>query len=287
MQRVRLRPRAKYFKLLQPGWTHFGFQYREGLNELGHPMRSALDGLFFCAFDDLLRWLAVFDDAETICEVELCENSTVVWFRDKLKTDRLILRNPTPVGVFIRRHFNLFHVLEANPFLIRHVEAQNDLLCMYATDRHPHALRHCTSRGYGVCEQAVAANGLTIQYLDWPSESLSLMAAKQNGLSLCAMPRPPPEVCLEAVRQNGLALQCSPHQTQEICEAAVRQNGYAIRYVKEPNLWLAELAVQQNRHVMNWLPASLRTALQELRASRRKIEMADDVIEGTVPSRQP
>ena len=88
-----------FYKLLNPDFTHNGFVYKEGLNELPasepfNPNPACGPGGLYCADESSIwKWLRIYNYHRDllIAEVTLCPDSQVVSMPDKYKTNKFIL----------------------------------------------------------------------------------------------------------------------------------------------------------------------------------------------------
>lgn len=243
-----------FYKILRgDDWTHFGYQYTLGLNIYKGPFTesSTKDGFFFCLMNDIPKWLQLYDDVSTIVHVDLCDDSKVMRFKDRLKTDKFILRNPIPVQDFCDQYFNPYYLTYFDPLNLKFCKNQNRYMADDAIERNVHAYAYTEYRTIDLYLKHLSENGFAIKYTKYPMIEVFETAVKQNGLALAYVPLKyrTKELCKLALQQTGLALPFVPEQTDELCELACQQNGYAIQYVKKQNAFIVHSACSQNKNV--------------------------------------
>jgi hypothetical protein len=243
-----------FFKILRgDDWTHFGYQYKLGLNEYKGPFTdsSTKDGFFFCLMNDIPEWLQLYDDISTITHVDLCPDSRVQRFKNRLKTDKFILRDPIPVQDFCDTYFSPYYLTYFNPLNLKFCKNQNRFMADDAIERNVHTYAFTEYRTFELLNKHISENGFNIKYTKYPMPEVFDTAVRQNGLALAYVPVKyrTYERCKLAVQQTGLALAFVPEQTEELCEIACKQNGYAIQYVKKQTAFIVFYACSQNKHV--------------------------------------
>lgn len=89
-----------YVKALKADRTHHGFTYVLGRNDCPQPFSEGLfsgGGLYYCCLKDLLHWVALYPDIDTVAVVEVPEDAKVVSFEHKFKASSIVLTQFIPL----------------------------------------------------------------------------------------------------------------------------------------------------------------------------------------------
>jgi hypothetical protein len=243
---------STWYKILNDGWRHNGFQYQLGLNVDTVPFNPSgscqSGGLYYTNAEFLPLFL---DYGFYIAEIEIPEDAQTYKDPDgnKWKADRLIIR-----CIYKIKYFHLFkdpawclEAVQKNSRVFQYIKYHTDDLCLAAVRKNGRALKYINNQTDEICLTAVSQNFYAVKYLFHQTKELCLYAVKRDGYMLRYIKKQTDEICLAAVKQYGLALKYVKEQTDEICLAAVRQNGRSLRYVKNQTDEICSAAVQQNK----------------------------------------
>jgi len=88
-------------KALRSDRTHHGFTYSLGLNTCPEPFTDrewcAEGGLYACRLKDLLCWIYLYPDIDTVAIVEVPEDAHTKEFANKMKASALVLTHLLPL----------------------------------------------------------------------------------------------------------------------------------------------------------------------------------------------
>jgi hypothetical protein len=87
-------------KALKSDRTHHGFTYSLGLNTCPQPFNDeecASGGLYACRLKDLLMWVSLYPDIDTVAIVEVPEGARTKEFAIKIKASALVLTRFLPL----------------------------------------------------------------------------------------------------------------------------------------------------------------------------------------------
>jgi len=87
-------------KALKADRTHHGYTYVLGRNECPQPFNDkecADGGLYACRLKDLLRWISLYPDIDTVAVVEIPDDAQRCEFDTKTKASALILTHFLPL----------------------------------------------------------------------------------------------------------------------------------------------------------------------------------------------
>jgi len=88
-------------KALKADRTHHGYTYTLGRNDCPEPFSATHDcsggGLYACRLSDLLTWVSLYPDIDTVAVVEVPEDAQFVDLEDKVKASSLVLTRFIPL----------------------------------------------------------------------------------------------------------------------------------------------------------------------------------------------
>jgi hypothetical protein len=217
----------EYYKILNEDMKHYDFQYKEGLNILKEEFNPSTEecskgGLYFTTEEHVLYWIVQFKNASKIGKVTLCEDSRVVKYSNKSKTDKFILSDILPKKEWVEKNvskedclavvYEHGYALEVVPEKLRDKE-----MCLKAVSQWCYALQFVPEklRDREMCLKAVSREGYVLEHVP---ENLK-----------------DKEMCLKAVSNDGLALYYVPEKLRdkEMCFAAVSEYEGAMLHVPE------------------------------------------------------
>jgi hypothetical protein len=130
---------------------HHGYTYSEGLNVDHIPFNPngecAGGGLYFCEVKDVYRY---FSYGSLLAEVEIPSNALVYQEKNKLKADKLILKNIAPIAG---------HSLWSDPDICKIIATRHGSVLQYAATQNINAHRYAKEPIYAT---SVNKNGLTL-----------------------------------------------------------------------------------------------------------------------------
>jgi len=191
-----------YYKVLKKDMKHFGHLYKLGINEdkiqFDPHEICGPGGLYFCNFEDVVRWLTIDDDNEYIAEIKLLEDSKVVEQSYKFKTNKFVVQNLVLITDFLEKN-NLEEKAVANSGLaLKYVKNQTPELCLMATSQYSSVVKDIVN----------------------PTPELLLDIVKRQPYSIYYIKNQTPELCLTAVKEKPRTLPYIRDLSVEICEAA-------------------------------------------------------------------
>ena len=92
-------------KLLRTGRKHYDHTYTEGLNICPQPWTNeecAPGGLYACPLLHIFKWITLYPDITEIAWVDIPADAQVAWFKDNVKTSKLVLTGFMPMDDAIR-----------------------------------------------------------------------------------------------------------------------------------------------------------------------------------------
>lgn len=101
--------------------------------------------------------------------------------------------------------------------------------------------------------EEVKIDGLTIRYIENPSELFQFEAIKQNPRSLKYIENPTERVQLMVVKQIGWAIQYIKNPTEIVQFEAVKRDGWAIKFIENPSEDVQLEAVKQFVHAIEYI----------------------------------
>lgn len=272
--------KKQYVKILSDDMEHHNFQYKEGLNVDTHPFTAyghcQKGGLYFCELSDAYLFL---DYGTLIADVEVPSDAKVYQENNKLKADKIIIKNIKPF-----REHEIWYDLEfckkavgRYPNYIEYAKAQTNDMCLlavifnasnikyaqhqtpemglYAIGSNPYYLEYIKNPTYDICKIAVAKNGMVIQYIKNQTKSWCELAINQNADSIQHIKNQTPELCKLAVSLYSSSIRFIENQTPELCKIAVENEAYNIRHIKDQTEDLCWIALKKNfdtyRHIKN------------------------------------
>jgi len=227
---------TKFYKFLKNDLTHYGFQYKLGLNIDVFPFNPTNEcsqrGLYFCAeskchlfwkrYGTLLAFIEIPNDARVYIE------------QDKFKSDKIIIKE-----------------------IIKFEDVSDDFWI--------NILQKDISALYYVKNPSISL-----------TEEMCKSAVKRNGKALCYVHNQTEEICILAVQRDCMALEYVNEQfkTKEICEIAVKQNGNALQFIKEENQTeeICRLAVTQDCRALRYVKYQSEDNMPELSMSETDSE---------------
>jgi ankyrin repeat protein len=87
-------------KCLRSSHTHHGFTYKLGLNvcpDMFNREECRSGGLYGCRLKDLLLWISLYHDIDTVAIVEIPPTAQTAWFPTKFKASELIITRFIPL----------------------------------------------------------------------------------------------------------------------------------------------------------------------------------------------
>jgi hypothetical protein len=173
----------KYVKVLAENLVHHNFQYEEGLNADYVPFnpteKCKRGGLYFCRPEDVFKYVG---RGTKIAEVEVPIDARVHDEGDKLKANKIILKNIMPI--------------EDSPLFANCNFTEKDIEKNYAL------LNTIKNPSEDLCRAIVKKNGFAIQYIRNPSEEVCQLAVMQDGRALPCIKNPSKEVCRLAIKSQ-------------------------------------------------------------------------------------
>ena len=292
-----------YYKLLRPNLTHRGFVYKEGLNVLSDPFdpepKCRAGGLYCADIHNIFSWakLYITEKMIFIATVELCPDSKIVKMNDKIKTDKLILKNIQSIDNYFKSNPDMCcKAIDQYNKILKYISNQTYELCLKAIlldSDNIEYVKDITSEFYiELCKLAIHKNVSSIEYINKNLngyDEICMEAVKNNGLALRYIKNKTPEICMkavkqndtvfvleiinnrtilnyseicmEAVKQNGLALQfikdISIENFTEICMEAVKQNGLALEYIKNQTPEICTVAVNNTKRALYYVSKNI------------------------------
>ena len=92
-------------KALKKDRTHHGLTYTLGRNTCPQPFNSQEcepGGLYGCKLKDLLHWVTLYPDIDTVALVEIPEDAQSAWFETKFKASSLVLTEFLPLELALQ-----------------------------------------------------------------------------------------------------------------------------------------------------------------------------------------
>jgi hypothetical protein len=259
--------KKQYVKILNASMKHNKFQYVEGLNVDIHPFNPTGEcqkgGLYFCELSDVYLYLGY---GTLIADVEIPSDAKVYQEKNKLKADKIILKNIRPFGEHkiwndiefcekaVNKYANYIGYAKAqtpdmcvfavalSPSNIKYVKHQTPEMGMYAIGSNPHLLQCITDQTPDMCKMAVMKDGMVIQYIKNQTPELCKLAINQNSDSIRYIKDQTPELCKLAVSVDSSSIRHIKNQTPELCKLAVENEAINILYIKEQTeevCWIA------------------------------------------------
>ncbi len=278
------------YKLMRPNMIHFDFEYIEGINEFQGRFDADAEknGLFFCCFNDIPRWLHLSDDIEFVWKVDLLEDSKVYTYNHKMKTNKMRIRDPVPLLEFIEANFAADYLTECNVANLKFTMKEQRLLLDEISSREKYYLINAIMARRilmnDICLKCVQVDGTLLQYVIHQLPHICIAAINQNprafefckngmeeiielaiekrGMNIMFVHKQTRDLCLKAVRQDGNALYGIKEQWEELCVEAVTQNPYAIIHVREQTPWIAIEAYKRNKDILGLLRDDLKAIIE-------------------------
>jgi hypothetical protein len=90
---------------------HHGFKYTVGRNVCPSPFdptEGVWGGLYGCRLKDLLKWVTLYEDIDSVAIVTIPPTAQCVWFDEKFKTSELVINRYIPledaIDIIFRRN---------------------------------------------------------------------------------------------------------------------------------------------------------------------------------------
>jgi len=230
--------KTKFYKFLNNDLTHYGFEYKLGLNVDTEPFKPkdscSKGGLYFC--EEFKCNLYYQNYGHKLARVSIPDDAKVYVERDKFKADKIILEdivdfNDVPDEFWL----NMFPRSDRIP------------------DDTINALQFIKKQPEQLCIRVVQTDGMALRFVKNPSEDVYRAAAKKNGLAIKLIKNPSEDVCIYAVRQNGLAIKFIENPSENVCRNAISYDGRVIRYIKNPSNDMLILAIQQTAFALMYI----------------------------------
>lgn len=270
-----------FYKLTRKDETHFGFQYKTGLNVDTvpfNPKGSCLPGgLYFTSLNKLPVWIS--KDIEFVREVEILDDSLIYanWIDDlksvtKFKADKFILKERQLLIDMPQWEDEAYCTLavthQGNNLL--YCKVLNDEIYWAALRKNPRSLAHIhkDAQTYDMCEYAVTKCPPMLRHVNemFKTQTLCLNAYAQYTTFSIA-PYIPPEFFEDAVfiqnvvytNANTFVTLPEHCRTNELALIAVSKNGCLIRHVIQQTKELCLAAVNQTGIALQYVAPLLKT----------------------------
>jgi hypothetical protein len=264
------------YKLLRKDLKHHDFQYiTTGPNILTTPFDSSTNqgagALYACYLEDIIYWLDLHEDLTLVYEVTLLEDSQLVECDRKVKTDKLLLSNPKPIGDFLHIHDLELSAVLRNNINLKYIkdDYQTDVMCMAAINSKISNFQYIKNKKRELCLYALSKNYQAIQYFtDITFEYFDLATQEDTTLFEC-IKNPTLEMCISIIKKSNVHTSCtiikkilSHFDTPEIRLLAITNNPINLQYIKDPSQELCIKAVTLCGLMISKIPEKYQT--QEL-----------------------
>jgi hypothetical protein len=181
----------KFYKLLRKDKNHFGFRYKEGLNEdivaFEKSGSCSGGGLYFTERKNIWRWLKISyygkDMLYYFCSVSIPDDANVFIEENKFKTNKFILG--TEEIVFDNYELCL-ELVVANKFALKHVNPQiiTYEMCKLSVTAYCHSLAFVPEKYKTIelCEIAVCKEGTCLYYIPAKLKTINMCIIGMNRL---------------------------------------------------------------------------------------------------------
>lgn len=274
-----------FYKFLNNDLTHYGLEYKLGLNidtklfdsltyeiQLNEMQLNELQlnesqlnakllsdpkyGIYFCRSDNCDFYCDIY--GYKLASVSIPHDANVCSYvkRKEFKTDKIIINNIVDFKDVDDEFW--INIIPDNGSKLEYVKNQTEELCKLAVQNDGYALEFVKNQTYDICKLAVLDYGRAIihvkkEFLTFELCKLAvannghtLEDIKSNAISELFTENELYELCKIAVQHNGLALYYVDNQTEELCKLAVQQEGLALRFVENKTAEICRLAVEQN-----------------------------------------
>ncbi len=252
-----------FVKLTNKKETHFGMEYKTGLNEDHlefNPTGSCSPGgLYFTILHYASHYMNY--KMKYYRTVTLLDDSPVYIEDKKFKTKKFILSDKKELSELWNDNDFCLAAVKQDCHALQYVEEQTLELCLAAVQQDGYVLHIVKNQTPEICLAAVQQDGYAVQYVEEQTPEICLAAVQRIGCALQYV-KPifkTPEICLAAVQRIGYVLQYVEEQTPEICLAAVQRDGYAVQYVEEQTPEICLAAVQQDGYALRYVKPIFKT----------------------------
>jgi DNA-dependent RNA polymerase auxiliary subunit epsilon len=259
--------KKQYVKILIDDMKHHDFQYKEGLNVDIHKFtpygECQKGGLYFCELSDAYLYLCY---GSLIADVEIPLDANVYHEKNKLKANKIILKNIRPIkeheiwnnlefcekAVNKSAHYIEYAKVQTKELCllsiathaphIRYIKNQTLEMCMFAIGSDPSLIQYITDQTPDLCKMAIVKDGKAMQYIKNQTDELCRFAINQNGYNIKYIRDKTPELCKLAVSVCPSSIRYINDQTSELCKTAVENDAYNIRFIDiqtEDLCWIA------------------------------------------------
>jgi hypothetical protein len=243
------------YKLVRISMIHHDFKFVKGLNIDTNEFNDTEygpNGIHFCFCDHIGEWINLYIKA-LLWIVEVPDDARVVIFKDKIKSDKIILKNIVPFNDLMMMKVMNIPTLYTLILTCSYIEYYdicwvNEIISKNILETVKH-----TSDGLEYVPKKIMTNEIV------------LAAVNGNGYALKYVPPNmiTEKIILDAVNNNGYALQFVPKNmiTEEIILAAVNNDGRALYHVP-PNMITkknALAAVNNYGYALEFVPIEMMT----------------------------
>jgi len=223
---------VKLYKFLHNNLTHYGFQYKLGLNIDTTPFKPkntcSEGGLYFCDETTCYHHWRLY--GKKVALIEIPSDAIVYVEETKFKADRLMITE------------------------IIDYDDLNDDFWINMSDHDTSALEFMKVQPYHICKRTIEQNGLAIRLIRDQTDELCKLAVKKNGDALRHVTNQTFEVCRLAVEQTIYAKYFVRDQSivEELCGFAVRYDWRALQFVSNQTEEMRSLAIQQDERAESY-----------------------------------
>lgn len=240
-----------FYKCINPGYKHYNFTYKHGLNIdilPFQPIKECLSGgLYFTEFDKLFMYI---DSKCYICKIIIPDDAYVYIEKNKFKADRIIVDLNNKIKVEDLPHWNDIYFCNKSVkeygWLLKYVkeEFQTKELCEIAVKHGGSGLEYVCDKFHTeeLYKLAIQKNGCALKYMkeNLKTEEICLMAVKQYWWAIAYVDEKfqTEEMCKISLEKTGSTLKyiCERCQTEEICIMAIKKDPYIIYSINKNKL---------------------------------------------------
>lgn len=269
-----------YYKVIDKDMCNRGFEYKLGLNVLQQDFDVSREcgpgGFYFCDINELPMWIYLHHDGY-ISEVNLPLNAMVCRFKNKYKSDQIIINNLTKITDFIISHNLIIDwvtrsgsilryvpiefkttdlcalAIKSSASALEYVENQTDDLCKCAIDRKYFALKYVKNQTEEICKYAINISIGALKYVRDQTDNLCKHAINISWRGLKYVKNQTPELCKYALERSYLTLLFITNQTYELCIHALDISYKAIEYVRGQTAEIYVYALKKSRYAINYI----------------------------------
>jgi len=250
--------KKQYVKILACNMNHNGFQYVKGLNVDIHPFTPSGEcqkgGLYFCELSDVYLYLGY---GTLIADVEIPSDAKVYKEKNKLKADRIIIKNIKPIAE--HKIWNDVKFCEKAIFhdsaTIQYIKSPTQEMCISALMNDPNNLEYITDPTPFMCKLAITKSASSIQYIKDQTPELCQLAIDQDVEAIRYIKAQTTELCMYAIDKWGRSIEYITHPTSFMCQAAINQYAHNIEYIRDQTPELCKLAVEKDPSAIRYIKA--------------------------------